>query len=186
MHFLTYKENDLMFVYNSTIRIIILRQHLTINSSYLIKLPIIKYFFIYRKIFDVNLLKSYNNLTFLWLLTGKKFRIKKFAYKLERGVKFYRFLMMYDLVKDDLILKNFDFFINKFFFLIDNLYLRKLNENNYYVLKFNNLEYFSNIRLAPNFYTSRLNDILNICFYLKKMEINLFYFLKQFKFFIKN
>lgn len=188
MLFLNYKENDMKYIYNSSIKNIIIKQNYFINSFYLIKLPKIKYYFIYKKIIDLNNTKIYNNILLLWLLTGKKMKIKKINYKLNRGIKYYRFILSCTILNENLILNNFDFFLNKFFFLLDNLDLKNLKNKNYLFLKFKNLEYFSNLKLSSSFYTTRINNIFNICFYFKKYNelLNLLYFLKQFKFIFKN
>lgn len=62
MFFLNYKETNLNFIYNSTLRFIFIKQNIKINNSYILKLPKIKYYFIFRKIVDINLLKVYNNI----------------------------------------------------------------------------------------------------------------------------
>ena len=61
MYFLNYKEVDLFYINKSTLRYILFKQNLNLNNIYDINLPIIRYYFIFKKIVDINLLKIYNN-----------------------------------------------------------------------------------------------------------------------------
>jgi hypothetical protein len=165
MYFLNYTETNLRFVYFSTIRLLILRQKSNFNNSYIIKMPVIKYYFIFNKIVEVNLLKIYNNLLILWLILGKKGYIKKFFNRLERGIRFYRFILNVN-VNTKNFFKLFDFLSNVFFFLGKN-YIKIFKDVDYLILKISNLEYFSNLRLSNYFYTSKVNDNLYIYYFLK-------------------
>jgi hypothetical protein len=116
-------------------------------------------------------------------LTGKILEIKNFFVKLERGVKYYRFLLSsknnYNI---DFFFFILDFIVNTLFFLISERFFKMYNVDNVYVFKLLDLEFFSNIRLANNFYTSKLNDIMYLYFFMDKDYIfSLEKILKQFK-----
>jgi hypothetical protein len=183
MYFLNYKETDLNYINNSSLRSILLKQNVQIRSSYILKLPNIKYYFIFKKIVDINLLKIYNNIVLIWLLTGKILVVKNFFVKLERGVKYYRFFLTSKKLNNISLLFNmFDFLSNTLFYLIDKRFLKTSFDSNIYFLKLLNLEFFSNVRLANNFYTSKLNDILYMYIFIKNFNFfSLKKLVRQFK-----
>jgi len=169
MFFLNYKETDLNYINNSCLRLIFIRQVLEIKNSYILKLPRMKYYFIFRKIVDINLLKIFNNIMLIWLLTGKTVLLKNFFVKLERGVKYYRFFLTSKEIDNiEFFFIILSFLSNTLFYLMDNRFFKKYDRDNVCFFKLSDLEFFSNIRLANNFYTSKLNDIVYIYFFINK------------------
>jgi len=183
MFFLNRNETDLKYINNSCLRLIFLKQNSNIKNSYILKLPQMKYYFIYKKIVDISLLKLYNNSILIWLLTGRLLILKNFFVKLERGIRYYRFFLTSKKIFNiDYIFSIFDFIANTLFFLIGNRFFKVHNEGNVYLFKLLDLEFFSNIRLANSFYTTKLNDVMYIYFFMDKSYlIPLGNVLKQFK-----
>ena len=117
MYFLNFKETDLNYINNSCLRLILLRQNVQIKNSYILKLPEIKYYFIFNKIIDMHILKIFNNVMLIWLLTGKTLIVKNFFVKLVRGVKYYRFFLSSKKINNtELYFNILNFLSNTFFF----------------------------------------------------------------------
>jgi hypothetical protein len=115
-------------------------------------------------------------------MTGCLIKLNKFFSKLVRGIRYFRFIL--NLKKNNL---NFfdviDFLSNRLFFLIDNRFKKNFINNNYFLFKITNLDFFANIRLTTNFYTGKLDNTIYIYFFFKSFEknFNYYYYLNQFK-----
>jgi len=161
MYYLSYKETGLRYVYNSTLKHILTKQHLMIQNPFLVKLPTIKFYFYFKDITELNILKLYNNLTLIWLFSANLLRVKKFANRFERGIRYFRFFFECSLNSaNKKIFDILDFLANKLFFFIEQRFLYKSSTQESCFFKFGALDYFSNIRLSGSFYTSNVNDAL--------------------------
>jgi hypothetical protein len=162
-----------------------LKQNCLLNNYFLFTLPLVNLSFIFLKIIELNNLKISNNIIFFWLLTSGKAHIKKENSRLERGVRYYRFVINSKIIKEKIKYGFFDFITNKLFYLLESKYLRKFVNYNDSFFKITNLELFSNIRLSHNFFTSKINDNLLCKLYFcnkrQKKVINIDYMLKLLK-----
>jgi len=180
MYFLSYNEVNLNYFYWSNVRNFLFKQNLNFINFFQIEIPKVKLFFIYNKETELNKLKLYNNFILFWLMFGKFHKINKFNYRLERGIKYYKFYLNINLNKDIMILNFIDFFYNNITY-----YIRKNEKissflNNKYLFYLKNLEIFSNLRLSYNYYTTKMNDKLFIEYYYKK-SLGIEKFLNKFK-----
>ncbi len=185
MFFLNYNEINLNFVYRSSLRFIILKQNNKIKNSFILKLPKIQFYFIIKKIIELNSLKLFNNIIFLWLMTNNKLFLKKFKVNLDKGVKYNSFLLINQLSKNfELFFKFLDFFLNKLTVLLTKSFFKNFNNDNFCIFQLKNLDIFSNIKILNNFYIPKIKDILFFKFILfnyQKKYFNIKYFLNLFK-----
>lgn len=186
MYYLNYIETDLSFIYKSNLRLIILKQNYFVKNCFILELPNIEINCIFNKIIELNILKLFNYIVLLWFLTNNKTYIKKLKSRLERGIKYFNFIINNKVKYSEYLFKIFDFIANKIFFLIEKKYLNFFLLNNYFFLIISNLEIFSNIRLSKNFFTSKINNNIYIKFFFKSKKLNLkiSYLLNLFKIFI--
>ena len=184
MYFLNYNETNLNYIYLSNLRLILLKQNIKLKNVYLLNLPKIQLNFIFLKLIELNILKLFNNVMLLWLLTKNKSNIKKLNNRLERGIRYYRFVLINIINKDIICLKFLDFIVNKLFYLLEKKNLKKFLNNNDFFCRILNLELFSNMRLSNNFFSPKINDKLLLKFYLIKKQkkiINIKHMLQIFK-----
>lgn len=184
MYFLNYNELKFDYIYKSNIRFIILKQNLNCKNSFMINLPRLDLSFIFLKKIELNSLKIFNNISFFWLLTKQKSNILKLNYKLDRGIRYYRFIIYNKLFYENIIFKFLDFFLNKILYLIEKKYIKSyLFNEKFFFYQISNLDLFSNIRLSNNFFIPKINDKLYLKFFLKnKNFLKIKYFLNLFKF----
>jgi hypothetical protein len=102
------------------------------------------------------------------LFTKQKSYINKFNYKLDRGIKYYRFVLYNKINNDKLIYKFLDFFLNKILYLIEKKYIKQFLYKNCFIFKISNFDLLSNIRLSNNFFIQKANNNLFLKFFLKK------------------
>jgi len=139
-------------------------------------------FFIFRNILVISGLFIYNYLLFIWLTTGKFLSVKGYDSVYQRGIYYYRFMLVF---KTDLFLM-LDFFLNFFFIFLekDDIYLSICTETRI-MFKVKSYEIFSNMRLSTYLYLYSLDDPFYLDFFFKD---NSKLFLSFFKmdFFLKN
>jgi len=85
-----------------------------------LELPKVKLFFDYRRIVELNLLKTFYNVMLLWLLTGQLAKFSNLKTKFERGVRYNSFICYTIINNNDLYLNFIDLIINSYFLIRDN------------------------------------------------------------------
>lgn len=184
MFFLNYRETNLRYIYSSTLRNIYIRQNLFINNPNILKLPKIELYFIFDKIIELDLLKVSNHLVFLWLITGQRSYIKKLFSRLSKGIRYNRFVIVNKLDNEELIYIFLDFMTNVFLFLLEKVDYKQYVNTNSCFFEFKSLDFFANLRLTNNYYTSKINDRLTLKFNLRRskhQKLKVQYVLNQFK-----
>jgi len=120
MLFLNYKEVDYDFIYKNTLKTIFYRQNFNLKHIKKLELPKVKLFFDYRRIVELNLLKTFYNVMLLWLLTGQLAKFSNLKTKFERGVRYNSFICYTIINNNDLYLNFIDLIINSYFLIRDN------------------------------------------------------------------
>jgi len=110
------KENDIKYIYTNTLRQILIKKYNINNSFKLKKLMNIKIYFSINNIKKENIdfLRLWQNLQFIFLLSGKLPSIKKINYNLRRGIYYYRIVYETTIINENTLYEFIDFFF-KFF-----------------------------------------------------------------------
>jgi len=141
----------------------------------------LKIFFIFRNIMIVSGLFIFNYILFVWLTTGLLLKVKGYDNVFQRGVYYYRFML---LLKTDYFLM-LDFFINYFFnFLKKEDVVICIDNKDRLLFKIKNYEVFSNMRLSSYLYLYELEDPLYLDLNFNNYK-DLFLSLLKLNFFLK-
>jgi hypothetical protein len=172
-----FKEVNYKYLYNSTLRVILLRKYYK-NLS---KLFSIKLYFWYRRIQfeEVALLKLYNNLIFFNLLFKKTFILEKMNSTLKRGIYYYRLIFYFKMFENNELFSYLDIYLNGLVPLLRNDTIFSYKVNNDFLFRFKDLSLFSNLRIGDYYYMEHVTDNVYIQYSFK--HINLKNYLNIFK-----
>jgi len=162
MFFIGTREVDMEYYLQGVYRRILFNKLYDINKVNLLKE--VRFFFLFRNILMVSQMYIFNYILFVWLITGNLLLFNKYGFHFQRGVYYYRFL----LVCKDNDFTMLDFLLNYFFCVLgeDDIKLC-LYENKKIRIQFRNYDIFSNMRLSHAIYLYELDDSITIEFHLE-------------------
>jgi hypothetical protein len=103
---------------------------------------------------------------------------------LSKGIRYNRFVIVNKLDNEELIYIFLDFMTNVFLFLLEKVDYKQYVNTNSCFFEFKSLDFFANLRLTNNYYTSKINDRLTLKFNLRRskhQKLKVQYVLNQFK-----
>jgi len=176
MYFINNKEVNYELYYKNTFLKILINKKNYSNKYFFLEKPKIEFFFWTKRIKeeDLDFEKLFNNCIFFWLITGKLGQIKNLNIKLRRGIKYYRYIY---LCKTSFFFKTLNF-INEIFSssIYKNTVIKHINKKNIYLISYNDLSIFTNLKLSNSFYLSSLKNkiFLKIKTNKKNIDLNIF------------
>jgi len=178
MFFVKNNEVDLNYYNNNLYKRLLLYK---LNESVSI-LSNVKIFYIFRNIMLVNGLYIFNYFLFIWLVTGNLSFIHKYDSIYQRGIHYFRFMLV--LKENSFVM--LDFFLNFFFSFLneDDIELLVFTDKRV-LLNLKSYILFSNMRLSTNLYLYELDDALYLDFSFEKYG-NLFISMLKLNYFLQN
>jgi len=176
MLFSNKKEINYESYYKSTFIKMLTNKNSYTNKNIFIKKPKIKIFFWFKRIKEesLDIIKFFNNVILLWLITNQVIIISKLSSRLLKGTRFFRYNAY-------IIINNFFKYIN----FLNETYFPIIQKNSIKILykrekkilySLSDFDSFTNLRLSSNLY---LNSVHNILYMLiesiRYMDIRIYF-----------
>jgi len=164
MLFVKRKEANYELYFKNTFVRIYLNKTNCSNKYVLTKKPKVEIFFWFKKIKEENLslVQLYNHCIFFWLISGNIAQINKLANRLNRGVRYFRYVYFCNI-------KYFFEFINFRNEILgsaahETTMKTHLRTNSIFLESYSDLNMFTNLKLSTSLYLNSIHDKFHVRF----------------------